>query len=184
MLSQSQIPPFLQPNVSGPSRPPPEVWPLTSQAHQVVSLPSLIEMSPSQNQVAQLSAPKLPYRQLFECPSCGKRFMSQSACSRHIRSHHLPYSAYCPFPGCSWRGDYQDRFRSHWIGNHPQYGDVPERQQIQIYDPDELVQSMMDGTLTVESAKGTARSMVEQRVTELGNIDAWGGNWWEANRIP
>lgn len=145
----------------------------TSQVHQDDSHPSLIETSTSRSQVPQRYAPKHPYRVQWQCPSCGKLFQRRQECFRHLLEAHLPYSIYCPSPGCSWMGDRQYSLESHWDRQHPHEGQVPEPRQAQIYDPNPLLKSIMDGTLTVEKASELAYSRVEEKATEPGKKDLW-----------
>jgi len=60
---------------------------------------------------------------------------------------------------------------------HPNYDPGREHGQ-KIYDPEELVQSMASGTLTVERAAGIALSEVKKKFEEQGRAfveaDVWG----------
>ncbi len=56
-------------------------------------------------------------------------------------------------------------------------GRKPERKEYQIYDPEELVKSMADSTLTVESVSDSALSVVKKRfrVDKVGvEANVWG----------
>ncbi|KAH9961567.1 hypothetical protein BC827DRAFT_326524 [Russula dissimulans] len=93
---------------------------------------------------------------------------------RHIRAY-LPHSIYCPFPLCGWRSDRPENLVRHWNTAH--HGPLPAREQCQIYDPNWLVELILDGTSTVEWAAWVAQLIVANRAGELGKGDLWDNPW-------
>jgi len=135
--------------------------------------PQLVMPSPSQNPVAQAApAPT----QLFVCPPCGRGFGRWQDRDRHVRTH-LPYTYYCPFPRCPWRGDRPENVLRHWDNMHSEYQPAPSWQQCQIYHSNGLVTAILDGALTVEEAAEVALSVVAIRAMETDKGDVWENGW-------
>ena len=132
--------------------------------------------SPGPNTVAQTEA----HISRLVCPNCKKRYCTVGAWRRHFLAN-LPHYIRCPYSGCYWTGD---RFHSLEVHteNHPPKELVLE--EYQIYDPEELLEWMADGTLTFVSAVDNAWSKVEERLTQqdMVGIEAemrrsvWNGN--------
>src|SRR5579864_3080643 len=104
--------------------------------------------APYPSEVAQLVPPADP---LPQCP-CGHIFGRPQERNRHVRTH-LPYWLYCPFPGCSWRGNRSYGLSRHWAEWHAIFGEAPRPEDCKIYDPD-LVQFVLRGDLLIEEATG------------------------------
>jgi len=109
------------------------------------------------------------------CPICNSMFYRRQERNRHMRSF-LPYSIYCPFEQCSWRGDRKDNLTKHWSAKHAHVRFL-EQQRCQIYNPDPLVELVVRERLSIESAAEVALFVVEQRAQELDKIGIW-ANWW------
>ena len=62
---------------------------------------------------------------------------------------------------------------------HPNYDPLREHgwKEFQIYDPEELVQSMLSGTLTIERAIDIALSKVKETFGEHGKADVEVNVW-------
>ena len=57
------------------------------------------------------------------------------------------------------------------------------REEIQIYDPEKLVQSMANGNLTVERAAEIARSEVKKRFEKQDKVDVKANVWGSRRKI-
>jgi len=132
--------------------------------------PQLVMPSPPVAQAAP--APT----QLVVCPPCGRGFGRWQERDRHVRTH-LPYTYYCPFPRCPWRGDRPENVSTHWYNMHSEYGPAPSRQQCQIHNPNGLITAILDGALTVEEAAEIALSVVAIRAMEFDKGDVWENGW-------
>jgi len=133
---------------------------------------------PFQNQVDPHSARRPRTRPgPQQCQKCQRLFNRRQERDRHLRSY-LPHWIYCPFPHCPWRGDRIDIFKRHWGDNHGVEGAVPVRWQFEIYSPDEVVEFINLGVLSVDDAAVYARSLVDARMWELGKKDVWGRDSW------
>ncbi|KAH9991828.1 hypothetical protein BJV77DRAFT_962656 [Russula vinacea] len=111
----------------------------------------------SQNPVAQIEAPNA-------CPNCKRNFNRRQELKRHLRSN-LPHWIHCPTSQCGWTGNRLYSLKKHMTA-HPQGGLAPRPGEYQIYNPEELVESMARGTLSFGSAAAIALSMVDARVDE------------------
>jgi len=127
------------------------------------------------DQVAQANVPTTP--QQPSCPKCGKGFSRKPERNRHIRTSHLPYSIYCPFPRCAWRTGRYEHLAKHWATKHPNHGPTPGRQQSQIYDADQLVGLVVCGVCNVELVAQFALTEVERRAWELDKAGVWANGW-------
>jgi hypothetical protein len=127
--------------------------------------------SSSQIQICQveLGAPTDPP---FQCPSCGKCFKRARERNRHIRKH-LPASSFCPFERCPWRGDRHHNLKVHWITEHANFNEAPQSGHCKIYDPDPLVQLIVNNRMPLEEATLIALSEVESRARELDKVGIW-----------
>ncbi|KAI0288508.1 hypothetical protein BC826DRAFT_683247 [Russula brevipes] len=139
----------------------------------------LVPSAASQSQATSLNPPTgMSSQPRLVCPKCGVHFRRKQERVRHIRSH-LPFCAFCPFPGCPWRGDRKVVLNRHWRIKHSGHEEVPmpSRNEIYVYDPAPLVKLVVEGDLTVDSAAGAALLEVERRAGELGKIGVW-ADWW------
>ena len=62
-------------------------------------------------------------------------------------------------------------------------GGKPEPEEYQIYDPEKLVESMTNGTLTVVSAANMALSMVKERFAEPDKVGVEANVWSSRRRF-
>jgi hypothetical protein len=111
------------------------------------------------------------------CPDCRKKFQRRQELMRHLLSN-LPHWILCPFPRCPWVGNRRWNLKEH-LKAHPKFnnGREPEPEETQIYDPDELVESMAKGTLTVASAADTALSTIKKRFAEPDKVGVEAKVW-------
>ncbi|KAI0293209.1 hypothetical protein BC826DRAFT_1015896 [Russula brevipes] len=177
--SQDQVPQLNVPTLHQSPSFESGVWQQMGQVRDPspVHLPSQNFMpAPSQIQVPQRNAPT-PAR-LLVCPKskCNATFGRKQDRTRHFRSH-LPYSIFCPFPRCPWRGRRQDIFKWHWEKKHLDHGQTPAQHQTLVYNPDSLLKSIDLDALTFESALEIALSIMRVRATELDRVDVWEGGW-------
>jgi hypothetical protein len=145
-------------------------------ANQVHPHPSSITpvLFPSQ---VQLDTPSNALR----CPVCEHSFRRTQERDRHVRTH-LPYSLFCPFPGCSWRGDRPYTLPAHWTERHPNFGASPDPEDCNLYKPDPLVQSIISGESLVEEMIVIALQMIRIRAQELGRVDILEDEWGRGQR--
>jgi hypothetical protein len=136
--------------------------------------PQLVSRLLSQNPVAQTESLK----GLNSCPNCNRNFNRRQELKRHLRSN-LPHWIHCPIPQCGWTGNRLYSLTNHMTA-HPQgRGLAPE--EYQIYNPEELVESMARGTLTVVSAADIALSKVEERFAQPDKVCV-AANVWNRSR--
>lgn len=98
---------------------------------------------------------------------------------------HLPFHIHCPAPGCAWRGNRQDAFRTHWHREdlrsyHEQFGFTPEQGQIETYNPKEILDKIKDGTIPLLKGQEDAVLLVQIQSYQLEKPDMlthpWGKN--------
>lgn len=160
---------------------PTQTQPQTMQedANQVHPRPPSITPASSPGQVIQLDTPT---NALPRCPVCEHSFRRTQERDRHVRTH-LPYSLFCPFPGCSWRGDRPYTLPTHWTERHPNFGPAPNAEDCTLYKPDPLVQSLISGESLVEEIIAIALQAVRNRAQELGRVDILGDEWGRGQRV-
>src|SRR5216684_4544081 len=112
----------------------------------------------------------------YTCRYCKRKFKRNQELCRHLSN--LPHSIWCPLVLCPWTGHRQYNLKQHMkVHSDLDPGRKPERKEYQIYDPEELVKSMADSTLTVESVSDSALSVVKKRfrVDKVGvEANVWG----------
>ena len=132
------------------------------------------DASPDPNPVAQTEA----HISRVVCPNCKKRYSTVGARRRHFLAN-LPHHIRCPYSGCYWTGDRLHGLEVHIKNNHPHKELVWE--EYQIYDPEEVLRWMADGTLTFVSAVDNAWLKVEERLTQEDMVgieaDMWKSVW-------
>ena len=112
----------------------------------------------------------------IRCPVCGKTFSRTQERDRHVRKY-LPYWFFCPFAGCSWRGDRYKNLKAHWNRTHTKSCVSPQLEDCKIYHPGPLVRSVVSGQSSIEEVTAIALFAVESRATELDKIRVW-TDWW------
>ncbi|KAI0250319.1 hypothetical protein BJV78DRAFT_590078 [Lactifluus subvellereus] len=117
----------------------------------------------------------------WPCPICAASFRRWQDQKRHILSH-LPHWIYCPDPDCSWRGDRPDAFKKHWCGDHPSSSQEPDKHEFTIYDPEPLIESILEGSILIEEAQSYAVSEVRRRTQELDKSALWDNSWGRKGR--
>jgi len=119
-------------------------------------------------------------RRNWPCPAsgCPSSFGRRQDRNRHLLIH-LPYWIHCPHPGCSWRGDRLNIFRSHWDGdsNHPSLSRDLDERQFRTYDPRPLVEKIEKGYLSIRDAKTYAISMVRKKASDVGKPELCENPW-------
>jgi hypothetical protein len=140
----------------------------------LVHLPSqLVPPSSSQSQFSQLE-PDVPTDPPFQCPCpfCEKDFNRPQERNRHIRTY-LPASYFCPIERCPWRGDRHHNLKAHWRTKHANFNEAPQPEDCKIYDPDPLIQSIVNGRMPMEEATLIALTEVERRAAVLDKVGIW-----------
>ncbi|KAF8472952.1 hypothetical protein DFH94DRAFT_807149 [Russula ochroleuca] len=133
------------------------------------SLPRSVTPTPSEDLDAQPNEPTPSIPSL--CPICGKRFSGARERNRHLKSY-LPHSIYCPFKDCPWTGRRRCDLTTHWGKKHSKTGQVLGSEKYKIYEPKAFVKSILDGSSHVEVACRSAYEKVQERLLELGKVDA------------
>ena len=95
---------------------------------------------------------------------------------RHLLTH-FPRWICCTVPDCSWRGDRFSAFKSHWGRDHPSSSQVPHEDQCKIYDPQQLVKEIVEGTLCIRAAQKYTIFMVQKKASELGKPELCDNLW-------
>ena len=104
-----------------------------------------------------------------DCPECPGRWQDQK---RHVREH-LPHWICCVDPDCPWRGDRPDALSKHWRKVHPSSSQELANSEFVIYDPEPLVERLLNGTIFIEEAQSIANKMVKSRAEEIGKSEIW-----------
>ena len=99
------------------------------------------------------------------CHYCKKSFKRMQELRRHLLSN-LPHPFRCPSPNCSWSCSRQERLDKH-IKTHLNI-DPGHEIESQLYEPEWLVDWMLDGRMNVVSGAEFALSLVKARLAELG----------------
>ena len=108
---------------------------------------------------------KKPAKAKVPCKYCGKIFGRMQELKRHLLLNLLHWIL-CPSLGCSSTYYRPFDLQMHMKDAH-QISDFRfERNIVQIYDPDELLDSMVKGTLSVEQAADLALSMAKEGLAE------------------
>ena len=134
--------------------------------------------TPFPSQVAQLG---VPTDASSLCPVCGQSFGRPAERNRHVRTH-LPLWLYCPFLGCSWRGDRSYTLSTHWTEKHANFGEAPRPEDCKIYNPASLVQPVISGELVIEEATAIAVQAVRLRALEQDKVGIWEDEWGRGQR--
>ena len=90
---------------------------------------------------------------------------------RHLLTH-LPHWLHCPAPDCSWRGNRVKSFENHWrrhdlFKHYTPNGASPEREQFELFNPQEFVDRIKAGTITVRDAADRALELVRAKADQL-----------------
>lgn len=117
----------------------------------------------------------------WPCPICPSSFRRWQDQERHMLLH-LPYWIYCPNPGCSWRGDRPDVFKKHWGADHPSSSQEPDKNGFTIYDPEPLIEGILEGSILIEEAQSRAVLEVRRRTQELDKLELWDNCWGRKER--
>ncbi|KAI0267124.1 hypothetical protein BC834DRAFT_969146 [Gloeopeniophorella convolvens] len=83
------------------------------------------------------------------CSLCSQPCSRLQELKRHIREIHLPWTLLCLEPGCSWGGHRDNLLQKHLTNLHPY---TSPRCARGIYPADQLVESLIDGKITIEAA--------------------------------
>lgn len=112
------------------------------------------------------------------CPESSPRWQDRD---RHQLTH-IPYFIHCPLPHCAWRGNRPDLFKKHWQKEdhrdyHERYGHTPERSQIETYDPWEILNQIINDTISPNEGEAQAILLVQVKAYELQKMDVWTDPW-------
>lgn len=100
----------------------------------------------------------------FTCSNCNRSFKRMQELRRHLLSN-LPHPFRCPNPNCSWSCSRQERLDKH-IKTHQNFDSGHEFEN-QLYDPEQLLDWMVDGIVDVVSAAEFALSLIKAKLEEL-----------------
>ena len=112
-----------------------------------------------------------PYKQPPKtCIACKSSFDRNQELDRHIRSSHLPYCVYCPYPRCNWRGPRTDELQTHYakhLGQHEEFVDLEE---YLIYDAKLVIEWIKKENRDdfIRTAQNWALELVRQKANGLG----------------
>jgi hypothetical protein len=151
---------------------------MQDDANQVHPRPSSTTQAPFPSQVIPLEAPTNASPQ---CPVCEQSFGRTQERDRHVRTH-LPYSLFCSFPGCSWRGYRPYSLRPHWVERHANFGEAPRPEDCNLYNPDLLVQPIISGESLIDEVIAIALQTIRIRTQELGRVDILEDEWGRGQR--
>jgi hypothetical protein len=118
-----------------------------------------------------------------QCPLCMLPFRRRQERNRHVETH-MPYHLFCPSDRCQWRGGRGYDLKIHWLKSHADFGEAPQPKDCIIYMPRPLVQSVISGESTIESAIEIALKAVRIRAQELHKDDLWEEEWGRRQRVP
>ncbi|KAH9069733.1 hypothetical protein EDB83DRAFT_396987 [Lactarius deliciosus] len=122
----------------------------------------------------------------WQCYICPKSFLRWQERDRHQLTH-IPYFVHCPLPHCAWRGNRAGLFKKHWQKEdhrsyHEHYGHTPERSQTETYDPWEILNPMIDGTITPSEGEDQAILLVQVKAYELQKTNVWTDPWGHSRK--
>jgi hypothetical protein len=109
-----------------------------------------------------------------QCPVCGRDFHRPQERNRHVQTY-LPHWILCPFEGCVWRGNREYDLKVHWL-IHAADKD-PQLEDCIIYNPDPLVQAVLNRESTMEQAIAIALQAVRIRAQEPDKAGIWENEW-------
>ncbi|KAI9431046.1 hypothetical protein H4582DRAFT_1328600 [Lactarius indigo] len=117
----------------------------------------------------------------WQCHICPESFCRWQDRDRHQWTH-IPYFIHCPLPHCAWRGNRADLFKKHWQkedhrSHHEHYGHTPEKSQIETYDPWEILNPIIDGTISLSEGEVQAIFLVQVKAYELQKLNVWTDPW-------
>jgi hypothetical protein len=126
----------------------------------------------NQAEASSLPKKKLPKKELpkkelpkIPCTYCGKEVGRMQELKRHLLLN-LPNWILCRWPECSSTYYRPYDLKMHMKDEH-QISDFKfERSEVQIYNPNKLLESMVKGTLSVEKAADVALSMAKEGLAE------------------
>ncbi len=137
--------------------------------------------TPSQDQVGA-QPDELPFSTPPECPVCKRIFRRVQERNRHLESY-LPHSIHCPSPDCRWTGRRQSQFKEHWQRGHAKADKAPGKELNEIYDPNEFVRLIVDGTSPDEDVARSAFLKAQERLVELGKGDVGAKVWGRKKKL-
>lgn len=114
---------------------------------------------------------------LYPCPICERHFRRWQERDRHLESY-LPHSIYCP--DCNWTGRRQWDFKEHWKRKHKDAGRVPGEDENEIYNTNDYVKSILEGT-PVDDVARSAFAEAQERLGKLKKTEM-GANVLGRNR--
>ena len=119
-------------------------------------------------EVPKKEAPKVP------CTYCGTKVVRMQELKRHLLLN-LPNWILCRWPDCSSTHYRPYDLQMHMKNEHQVSDFIFERDEVQIYDPDKLLESMVKGALSVEEAASVALSMAKEGLGESQEgVMLWG----------
>ena len=104
-----------------------------------------------------------------ECPACGSTFVRVQERNRHVESY-LPHSIICSFQCCTWTGRRLSDFTAHWKLKHTEAGKATAEDANEIYDPNDFVKSIVNGT-PIEEVARSAFAKAQEGLGRLGKPD-------------
>ncbi|KAI9437698.1 hypothetical protein H4582DRAFT_295472 [Lactarius indigo] len=131
-----------------------------------------------------ITPPTTATRIRWPCRICLASFPRRQERDRHELTH-VPYFIHCPLPHCTWRGNRADLFKKHWQQEdhrsyHEYYGRIPERSQIETFDPWLILKQIINGAISLREGEDQAIVSVQVKAYELQKpgmwLDPWGRN--------
>lgn len=124
-----------------------------------------------------------------QCSLCPEWLSRPQDRDRHELTAHLPYFFHCPVVGCAWRGNRFSEFKKHWQEQEQdqshniyreQHGDTPEQSLIETFDPQDILDRIKNGTISLMQGQEEAVLMVQVKSFELEKLgmmmEPWGQN--------
>ncbi|KAI9512607.1 hypothetical protein F5148DRAFT_1161508 [Russula earlei] len=102
-------------------------------------------------------------------PNCERSFGRRQELERHVLQH-LPLYIYCPL--CNWRGSRRYALRVHLQMKHGGFG-LLGSDPYTIFDARLMAKLLLNGEVTPALAEETARSLTQEKATQLGMIGHW-----------
>lgn len=73
-------------------------------------------------------------------------------------------------------------FKKHWGADHPSSSQEPDKNGFTIYDPEPLIEGILEGSIPIEEAQSRAVLEVRRRTQELDKLELWDNCWGRKER--
>lgn len=143
----------------------PQIFDVEGDAPVVDISSQLVFSVPPQDLVSQAEAHIPLDSEQHACRNCKRKFKRNQELRRHLLSN-LPHPFRCPHLHCSWTCSRQERLEEHIKKRHENDGPGQQR-ETQLYDPEILLDWMVEGDVDALSAANLATSLIEARLAEM-----------------